>query len=394
MGITRSKALMRGHLAQSPPMAMNQSCARKSLAIPAKLRRPRKSSHPMTPLPSFRSLRFFAASVALFASCLSNAQTPAKLDPPAKPAVSGKFVGNGKDAVIKFVTVEEHEPFNDKEAITLIFSEKDPAKAKKPSFDAMFGKLGSALILNAFHDGGLFGCQVVHSAHQKQGFTSLGQIKMVDFKLSGGNVSGRVSTGKELDTFGEKWEVDLTFAAPLPAKLRNPSASATAGKPATSESVEPVKKESKPAATGPLIAVRKLPLPKDATNVEYKAAVEQIHLSSARSVETVAKELSAGLKQQGWKDSAGSLMGKQNAILRREQGDAKLTIMVQPAPAGSTVKIFAEGLDWTGAGDSTPPPSSRKSAGPQSVEDAETEAQKTIKDAEKLLNDALKNLPK
>jgi hypothetical protein len=150
---------------------------------------------------------------------------------PTKPTVSGKFIGNGKNAAIKFVTVEEHEAFNGKEAITLVFTEKDPSKAKKPSFDAMFGKLGSALVLNVHDDGGIFGCQVSHSAHEKQGFTSLGEIKMLDFKVAGGSVSGHVSTGKELDTFGEKWEVDLTFAAPLPVKLRKAGPTAPSAKP-------------------------------------------------------------------------------------------------------------------------------------------------------------------
>jgi hypothetical protein len=225
----------------------------------------------MTTFPSLRFWRFFAAFGALFVAGIATAQTPAKLDPPVKPTVSGKFVGNGKNAAIKFVMVEEHEAFSGKEAITLIFTEKDPATAKKPSLDAMFGKLGSALILNVHHDGGIFGCQVAHSAHGKQGFSSIGQIKMVEFKIAGGNVTGHVSTGKELDTFGEKWEVDLTFAAPLPAKLRN--ASAAPSKPVASESDEPEKKEPKPAA-GPLIAARKLPLPKDATDVEFKATVK------------------------------------------------------------------------------------------------------------------------
>lgn len=36
-------------------------------------------------------------------------------------------------------------------------------------------------------------------------------------------------------------------------------------------------------------------------------------------------------------------MGKRNAILHREQGGAKLTIMIQPSGAGSVVKIFTEG---------------------------------------------------
>jgi hypothetical protein len=309
---------------------------------------------------------------------------PAKLDPPVKATVSGKFVGNGKNAAVKFVTVEEHEEFSGKPAVTLIFTEKDPATARKPSFDAMFGKLGSALILNVHHDGGIFGCQVAHSAHQKQGFTSLGQIHMVEFEVAGGNVKGQVSTGKELDTFGEKWEVDLKFAAPLPEKLRN--APAVAPKPVASEPSDSPKKEPK-AAVGPLIAARKLPLPSDATDVQFKKLVEHIQFSSARPVEAVAKEFSTNLKQQGWKDGAGSLLGKQNAILKREQGEAKLTIMVQPAGSGSVVKIFTEGLDWSGADEAPAAVSKKAPDAATAIEDAEAEVQKALKDA-------LKNLPK
>ena len=308
---------------------------------------------------------------------------PAKLDPPVKATVSGKFTGNGKNAAVKFVTVEEHEAFSGKEAITLIFTEKDPATVRKPSFDAAFGKLGSALILSVHHDGGIFACQVAHSAHTKSGFTALGEIHMVEFEIAGGNVKGQVSTGKELDTFGEKWEVDLKFAAPLPEKLRN--APAAMPKPVASEPGDSARKEPK-AAAGPLIAARKLALPKDATDVEFKEIVNQIQFSCARPVETVAKELSANLKQQGWKDGAGSLMGKKNAILKREQGDAKLTIMVQPAAAGSAVKIFTEGLDWSG-GDDAKASAPKKATDDVDVDDIEAQAQK-------LLKDALKNLPK
>jgi hypothetical protein len=303
--------------------------------------------------------------------------------------VSGKFVGNGKNAAIKFVVSEEHEPFSGKEAITLVFTEKDPAKAKKPSFDALFGKLGSALVLNVHHDGGIFGCQVSHSAHEKQGFTSLGEIKMLEFKIAGGSVSGHVSTGKELDTFGEKWEVDLTFAAPLPPKVRSPRAAAPTPSSA-SESGQADESPGKPAkaATRPLIAARSLPLPEDATHIEYKAVVNQIQFSSARPVEAVTKDFSAKLRQHGWKDGSGSLMGKQNAILKREQGDAKLTIMIQPAAgAGSVVKIFTEGLEWNAGGGNAAASTSTKTDDDRSVEDVEAEAKK-------LLNDALKSLPR
>ena len=306
---------------------------------------------------------------------------PAKLDPPVKPTLSGKFIGDGKAGAMKFVLVEEHEPFSGQEAVTLIFTEKDPATAKKPSFDAMFGKLGSALILNVHHDGGIFGCQVAHSAHSKQGFTSLGQIHMVEFEIAGGNVKGHVSTGGVLDTFEQKWEVDLKFAAPLPEKLRTASVAPKPVAPEARETTKPMPN----APTGPRIAARKLPLPKDATDVQFKQLVEQIQFSSAQPVEAVAKEFSANLKQQGWKEGAGSLLGKKNAILKREQGDAKLTIMVQPAAAGSVVKIFTEGLDWSGGDEGKPP------APPKADDD---DGEDIEKEAEKLLKEALKKLPK
>lgn len=337
---------------------------------------------PMITIPASRFWKLSTAFLALSFASFATAQTP--LDPPVKPTVAGKFVGNGKNAAIKFVMADEHEPFGDKEAITLLFTEKDPTKVKKPTFDAMFGELGSAVKLSVDYDGKIFGCDFYHTAHSKKGISAVGKIKMIEFKIAGGNVTGHVSTGEELDAFGEKWDVDLTFAAPLPAKLRN----APVPKPVVAEpgeSTEPAKKETK-APTGPLISVKKLPLPKDAAEVEFKELVKQIHLTSPRSVEAVSKELSANLKQQGWKEGNGSLMGKQNAILKREQGDAKLTIMIQPAGKGSTVKIFTEGLDWTGSEvpASTAP---KKEANEPSIDDIEAEAQKALKDA-------LKGLPK
>jgi len=314
------------------------------------------------------------------------APAPEKLDPPVKPTVAGKFDGNGKPGRIQFVLVEEHEPFNDKEAIRLIFTEKDPAPSKKPSFDAAFGKLGSALILSVHRaDGGIFGCQVAHSAHTKQGFTSLGVIHMVEFEVVGGNVQGQVSTAKGLDTFGEKWDVDLKFAAPLPEKLRN--APAPKPKPAPGEPRATVKKEPK-APAGPMIAARKLALPKDATDVEYKQLVKHIQFSSAQGVAAVAKDFSAQLKQQGWKESGRDLIGKPNAILKRELGDAQLTIMISPGAAGSVVKIFTEGLDWSG-GDDAPPAAKTKP-----VTEDDNDGDDIEQQAEKLLKDALKKLPK
>lgn len=315
---------------------------------------------------------------------------PPKLDPPVKPSVSGTFTGDGKKADIKFILVEEHEDFNDKPAITLIFTEKDPKSAKKPRFDAMFNKLGSSLILSVFYDGGIFGCQVGHTAHSKSGFTSLGQIEMVEFGVVGGNVTGHVSTNGILDTFDQKWEVDLKFSAPLPEKLRaavldppKPKA-----KPVAKSDDDDEEEDEKPAKpTGPAPLVSTLPLPADAKNVDYKEVVNQIHCSSALPVKTVTKDLVARLKAQGWKEEGRDLVAA-NSILKREKDGAKLTIMVQKAASGSNVKIFVEGMDWTDAESGNTAPETG------SLENEDKEGDAIEKAAEKMIQDALKGLPK
>ena len=61
-----------------------------------------------------------------------------------KPTVTGMFKGNGKEAKIAFVSAHWQEPFSDKPSMKLVFTEKDHSKAKKPDFDANFGKFGNA----------------------------------------------------------------------------------------------------------------------------------------------------------------------------------------------------------------------------------------------------------
>jgi hypothetical protein len=326
------------------------------------------------------------AVIALCIPDFGNAQTPAKPGPPATPTVTGTFTGNGKPAALKFVVVEELEPFNDEPAIRVIFSEIDPSKSKKPSFDALFGKLGNSLTLSIKRGGDIFGCEVSHGAHEKRGFSSIGTIKTTGFKIAGGNVSGNVTTNGEQDAFGEKWNVDLNFAAPLPEKLRN--APAEPAKKETAEATDgPTKAPAMPA--GPAISATTLPIPDDATDVGIKKLVQQIHFSSPRAVGAVTKEMSANLDQQGWQKGAGNLETKANAILKREQGAAKLTIMIQPAGTGSTVKIFTEGMDWSDMEESAAPATTGNTA--KGIEDA---AGAIEAEARKLLNDALKNLPK
>jgi len=292
-----------------------------------------------------------------------------------KATVSGTFLGDGKDGKIQFLTVQAREPFSDQPAIRLIFTEKDPASSKKPDFDAGFKKLGSALIISVNRDGEIFGCEVAHTAHPKSPFSAIGQIKMQDFTVTETTVSGRVTTGGEDDAFGQKWDVDLTFSAPLPKG----AFAAPAATPKPKEEVE----EEKAAPSGPKLAVGKLPLPASKTGVEYKETVEQIAVTCSASVGAVAAELAKALKAQGWKEQPGSLVTKNNAILKRARDGAELTIMVQPAGTGSKVIMMTEGLDWSETPESTGKVAPASSSGSEDIEG----------DANKLINDALKLVP-
>src|SRR5262249_32045474 len=100
--------------------------------------------------------------------------------------------------------------------IVLIMTEQDHSKADKPKIGATFGKFGSALIITVKEDGNIIGCEIVHKAHEKSGFSSIGTMKMSDFKLEGGKVSGKLSSDGEQKFFGDTWEVKVQFQAKAP----------------------------------------------------------------------------------------------------------------------------------------------------------------------------------
>ena len=131
--------------------------------------------------------------------------------------VSGKYIGNGKPAQLAFARVIPHEKWQDETAYTLILTEKDASKVEKPDFDAMFGKLGHALVINVTQSGSIFGTQVCHQALEKSGFSTVGPIKIERFAAAGGKMSGRFFTEGEQEFSGDKWFVDLEVKdVPLP----------------------------------------------------------------------------------------------------------------------------------------------------------------------------------
>ena len=156
--------------------------------------------------------------VALLRAGESLPPTVAKKPGPAanvKPSVTGVFKGNGKEAKLAHVSAHWREPFSDKPSMVLVFTEKDHSKDTKPDFNAGFGKFGSALVVSLHEDGDIFGCEVAHSALKHQNFSSIGTIKTNNFQFADGQVQGELTTDGPADVFGETWEVNLKFVAPL-----------------------------------------------------------------------------------------------------------------------------------------------------------------------------------
>jgi hypothetical protein len=270
-----------------------------------------------------------------------------------KRTVTGEFKGNGKDAKVAYVSAHWREPFGDKPSIVLVFTEKDHSKDKKPDFNAGFGKFGSALIVSLHEDGDIFGCEVAHSALKHQNFSSIGKIRTNDFEYVDGKVQGELTTDGATDVFGETWEVNVKFVAPLGEipKEFQPAASKesereTTDKQTTNESTNELSEKTEPKQATDEPKVKDLALTKDASNVDYKELVEQIQFKSKANVKSVCTELSANLKAQGWTRNGSDLVTPVSAILKRKRGDAELTIFVHPEGGGSDVKMMTEGLDW------------------------------------------------
>ena len=159
------------------------------------------------------TLRFRMASLLAVFSVLTAAGSLSAAD---DEPVSGVFKGNGKEAKLAYVSTRKGEPFADKPTIIITFSEKDHSKEKKPDIKAGFGDFGSALIITINDEGKIIGCVVAHAAHEKKGFSTVGDIKMSAFKVKDGKIQGKIATDGEQKTFGQTWEVDIKFQAKQP----------------------------------------------------------------------------------------------------------------------------------------------------------------------------------
>ena len=132
---------------------------------------------------------------------------------------------------------------------------------------------------------------------------NIGHIKTDDFQYADGQVKGGLATDGPIDVFGETWEVNLKFVAPLgeipkefqPAASKEPEENAT-NKPAPTTPTTELSEKAAPKPAADQLNVKDLALTKDASNVEYNQLVEQLNFKSKANVKNVCAELSTNLK--------------------------------------------------------------------------------------------------
>jgi hypothetical protein len=136
----------------------------------------------------------------------------------AQSTLSGVYKGNGKPAALTQVTAHTGDPESGKPVTVLVFTTKDQAGDPKAAFNALFGKFGDALIVTVFADGKVYSGDLVHSSLESPSgsIQVFGVLKMTDFTMTGGEISGHVTSGGPRDVRDQKWEVDLTFKTKAP----------------------------------------------------------------------------------------------------------------------------------------------------------------------------------
>lgn len=105
------------------------------------------------------------------------------------------------------------------------------------------------------------------------------------------------------------------------------------------------------------VKVAEIPIPEDATEVEYKKTVKMISVKTPSDARTLATFFTDGLIEKGWSKVNPGLVDDNSAILKLSQGESEITIFIHgKADEGSEATLTTRGLSW----DSVPP--SKKSA--------------------------------
>jgi len=136
---------------------------------------------------------------------------------PAAASVSGTFTVDGKPATLSFAGAYKDEPFGGQPVTALVFTQNDQKGDAQPADDALFRKLGDAIVAKVQPDGTLIEFDLVHAALKEPSSVSLsGPVTLKDFKLDASVLSGHLTTSGPTDVFGQSVVIDLTFRAPAP----------------------------------------------------------------------------------------------------------------------------------------------------------------------------------
>lgn len=284
----------------------------------------------------------------------SPANAPGKSAPSAKALankpIEGSLTLGGKTYPLASVAIYETTVF-DQPAINVLASNKaipldklKAAIAKDGTDDSfMFWESNVKVTFNA--DGKPM---FVNSWADNHSSSISGGSITGELKIDNGIARGKFSSSSD-DSNSLKCE--FTFNAPVILKpaAKKIASSGEGDKKSTAESSDEPRAKARPT-----ISIYKLPLPKDATNIEYKELVEQLKFASKASVSSLAKSFGDQLATAGWKKSDSDLVTPKSAILNRKQGQAELTIFIKPTDSGSTVLLMTEGLSWEKPSEASP----------------------------------------
>lgn len=299
---------------------------------------------------------------SLFAEDAPKEKAAPKAAAEGKPG-SGTFLIGNKTYKLEHIVAYQSKVFDD-DMINVIMSDRaipvDKLKAAlrdgkgtddgfslfQPHVKVTFNKEGKPSYCNAYAD---------NSSLSVSGGGLKGELAVKEGRVAGNAVLEAAKDEERKSSFDLRFDVSLLIVPVPPAEK----------KPADSEKPKTGKKEKKKGGNAAEAAraeksdetlnVRDLPLPKDAANVKYKDIVEQMGYTSASDVKTLVAFLSKKLAEQGWETPDDDLVTPKSAILKRERGEASLTIFVKPEQAGSKVTIMTSGLSWDEKPDESDP---------------------------------------
>ena len=136
----------------------------------------------------------------------------------AQAVLPGVFTVNGKPAALTQVTAFKGEPESGKPVTVLVFTTKNQGGDPKAAFNALFDKYGNAIVVKVFDDGKVYSADLVHASLDSPNGTLqvFGVLKIEDFAMAGGVISGRLTSGGVHTARNDKWDVDITFKAKAP----------------------------------------------------------------------------------------------------------------------------------------------------------------------------------